>query len=386
MNKTFLLLSSAAVSALLISCKGKETRSDLSPEQEASISGSMQGLKTEMDRLLPYLLNPREFHAVGNQQRIKSELATLERLSTNVTHSPAMQNVDPTLSILSRGFQEEIKRANDAFLTGHREYARGTLLNVTAYCIECHTRTSSGPSFDTVQEGGVLKSLRPLDRGEYLLATRQFDAALKEFDEVIKGGLKEGTNVFDLDRATRLALSITVRFRNDPDAAMKVVDDVIASKTMPYYLKATAQTWKQSVQEWKKEPKRAKDPVQLSQDLVSRARRKQQGRDDRAGDVEMMRAQAILHPVLATEKDPARLGQALFLTGTAYEAVRDLAMWSLHEDYYETCIRKVPHTNWSAQCYRKLEESVLLGYTGSSGTSIPEDVSRRLVELQKLAL
>jgi hypothetical protein len=390
MKKTFLLLFSLATLAAAVSCQSSKPKTEEAPPAtaDASLTSSMQGLKAEMDRLLPLLVNPKQFNAVENQKRIKEEIETLEHVSTNVTHSKTMQAEDPTLNFLSRGFHDEIKRAREAFEIGHREYARGTLLNVTAYCIECHTRTASGPSFQTDEVQKTLKSLRPLDRGEYLLAIRQYDAALNEFDQVIRAGVGTRNNVFDVDRATRLALSITVRFRNDPNASLKIVNDVLESKTVPYYLKSTAKTWKQSLNEWKKESKRAarRDVLKTCQTLVHRARAKQQGPDDRAGDIEMMRVQGLLHPVLASEKNPTRLGQALYLLGVAYEAVKDLAMWSLHEDYYETCIRKVPHSEWSAQCYRKLEESVLLGYTGSAGTSIPEDVEKRLNELQKLAL
>ena len=81
-----------------------------------------------------------------------------------------------------------------------------------------------------------------------------------------------------------------------------------------------------------------------------------------------------------------QLGEALYLTGLSYEAVRDLAVWSLHENYFESCVRRVPHTSWSELCYRRLEESVYFGFTGSSGLRLPLDVQVRLQELQKLAL
>lgn len=376
-----------ALFPFLLSCQSESVKPVALPSDPA-LQNSMQGLKGEMDRLLPVLVDPGEYKKPENSERIRQGLSNIERISKNVSHSPIIKNQDPTLNFLARGFVEEIRRSNEAYQQGQREYARGSLLNVTAYCMECHTRTTSGPSFQSPEIEKTLKSLRPLDRGEYLLSTHQFDAALKEFDAVIRAGVVEGTNFFDLDRATRLALAITVRFKMDPASSQKIVEDLLSAKNVPYYMKANGQAWKQSIQEWKKDKKKdsKKDSLQLCQDLVQRAQLKAQGRDDRAGDIEMMRAQAILHQLLMTDLKPDRKGQALYLGGVTYSVVRDLAMWSLDEDYFEDCIRKVPHSKWSAACYSKLEESVLMGYTGSAGTSVPKDVQTKLDELQKLAM
>ena len=376
----------AFVATLFLFACAETPKKEVGPIDPA-LQNSMQGLKNQMDHLLPELIDPAYFGAPANRQHIRDEIAELERVSKNVTHSSAIKTSDPTLSFLSKGFQDEVHRSKEAFDQGHVEYARGNLLNVTSYCIECHTRSGNGPSFQSSEVEKTLKNLKPLDRGEYMLAMRQFDAALKEFNQVINKGVADGNNFFDLDRAISLALSITVRFQESPENSIKVVNTIIGASHMPYYLKTTAQVWKQSLQDWKKEPKKAKkDPLKLSRELVAKAHAKQQSRDDRAGDIEMMRVQALLHPLLATEKEPNRLGEVLFLTGIASEAIRDSAMGSLHEDYYEVCIRKVPHTDWSAKCYHRYEESVLMGYTGSAGTSVPEDVQKKMDDLQKMAL
>jgi len=387
MKKSLFVLIVVASSWVLSSCRSHTTKDPLPMTEDPALQSSMQNLKFQMDQILPFLVSPRAFSAPENQAKISGQIRVLERVSQNVTHSPAMQNQDPTLSFLSRGFHDDIRRARESFEQGKPEYARTTLLSTGAYCIECHTRTSAGPSFHSSEFQQSLTNLRPLDRGEYLLATRQYDAALKEFDAAIKQGTRGGNTVFDLDKATRLSLLASVRFQSDPDKAMQIVDDVLKTETVPFYLKTNARVWKQSLNEWKKEKNVGKrDVLKVSHELIEKGRKRQQAGEERSGDIELMRAQALLHPLLATEKNQKRLGEALYLTGVAYEAVRDLAMWSLHEDYYEVCIRKAPHTEWSSRCYKKLEESVQLGYTGSAGTSVPADVRRKLDDLKALAL
>jgi hypothetical protein len=40
--------------------------------------------------------------------------------------------------------------------------------------------------------------MNPMERGEFLLATRQFDKAFTEFETVINGALSKNGNLFEL--------------------------------------------------------------------------------------------------------------------------------------------------------------------------------------------
>ena len=76
------------------------------------------------------------------------------------------------------------------------------------------------------------------------------------------------------------------------------------------------------------------------------------------------------------------MGEILYLLGQSYEVTRDLATWTLHESVYETCISKVPKSEWSNRCYQAYERSIYVGYTGSRGTYIPEEVEQKLKQLK----
>lgn len=52
--------------------------------------------------------------------------------------------------------------------------------------------------------------------------------------------------------------------------------------------------------------------------------------------------------------------------------------WTMHETFYEQCIRLRPGTEQARQCFAKLKDSVTLGYSGSAGVNIPSEVSARL--------
>ena len=380
-------ISSIGICVLVLACQSsKEPPAAVTPA-ESTLAGSMQNLKSNLSHLLPIILNPEQFNAVQNHERIETDVKNLVDISKQVNHSASMASMDPSLRFISTAFSQDLARAQESLELGKREFARYTLLNVTAYCIECHTRTSAGPSFTTPELEKTLQSLSPMARGEFLLSTRQFDKAFLEFESVIQSLLSGGTRMFELDKAVRYSLAISVKFQKDPKKSLEIVKLIQTASKAPYYLKQDAHAWEISIKEWQNE-KKAKIPVdvlKVSESLLKAGHSAQLGSSNRGGEIYFLRAISELNNFLRTDLDKEKQGHALFLMGTAYESVGDVSIWSLHEDYYESCIRTVPHTKWAERCYTKLEESSYLGFTGTAGVQLPVDIEMKLDQLHKLA-
>ncbi len=127
------------------------------------------------------------------------------------------------------------------------------------------------------------------------------------------------------------------------------------------------------------------EKLNKAESLINKGRQLQIAMSDRSGDGVVLRGLSMLHQILVSTLDKAQTGKALFLAGEAYESIRDLALWSMHENYFETCVRRVPHTTWAMTCFQALQESLVIGFTGSAGTKLPSDVQMRLSELEGLA-
>lgn len=371
---------------IFAACQSKEKKA---AADNASFNGSMRDLQQSLEDLLPLVVDSSKYNDPANQETIKTQVHQLAELSTKVQHNPSVAKRDPSVTFLSQAFTEDVKKAEDSLKMGKREYARYSLMNVTSYCIECHTRTSTGPSFQTQEFKQTLASLSPLERGEFLLATRQFDGALKEFNAFIDSRLKEQKNFYELDKAVRDCLAITVRYMRDPKKSMVIAEKIKKAETAPYYLRQSAALWETAITEWSKEKKSKKSAEALIKEaskLTQKGLQNQISMMDRGGDIYFLRALSDLHLAMSTQLKGNSLGEALYLTGLSYEGVPDQTGSNMHENYYESCIEKVPHSEWSKKCYRRLEESVYMGYTGSSGTNLPSDVRQHLDNLQKQAL
>lgn len=392
MNKTYhTMKGSAAVLVFLsfVACQSHQKSGKSSIEEQKTWSGSMQDLQKVLSDLLPMAVTKEQFNAPQNKKQIEADVKALVQLSKSVKHNPVASEKDPSVKYMSEAFAEDVQRIDDSLRSGKVEFARYSITNVTSYCIECHTRTSTGPSFNSPQLQEVLKNANGLQRGEYLLATRQFDAALEEFAKEINRGLNGNEDFFNVDKAVKYSLSITVKYQKDPQLSMRVVDQILKSKSAPYYLVQNAQGWQLAIHQWMKEKSGSDTSIsgrlRKVDGLIRKGQAMQEQTVGRGGDIYFLRALSELHLILAQKPTGKYLGQALYQTGVSYELVKDLEMSELSENYFEICIRKAPGSLWAQKSYRHLEESVYLGFTGSSGTSIPADVRQKLADLKKIA-
>jgi hypothetical protein len=385
------LLIAIAIALLATGCEStKKTDGQKSSAVTSENWNSQMGqLESGLTDLLPYLVDPQQYNDPKNYKKIESSVKRLADLSQKVEHSPSMVARDPSVRFISSAFSEDLKRAQDSLMAGRREFARYSLMNVTAYCIECHTRSSSGPQFDSAELTQTLGKLNHLERGEFLLAGRRYEAALSEFKKAIQQKLDRGQDFFGVDKAVRYALAVTVKVDKSPEKSLQVIELIEKNSNTPFYLKQNVLGWKKALLEWKNEkPVKRDNPQQvltLVKSLIRKADQASVGSFDKSGEIYYLRALSDLHLLMLTDLKQDSLGEVLYLTGLSYESVRDLSVWSLHENYYESCIRAVPQSKWAKLCYQKLEESVYFGYTGSSGVRVPMDVMVRLQELQKLA-
>lgn len=356
----------------------------------ASWNAKMQGLYQTLTELITDTSSDRRF----GDPKLKSKINTnadkiaklAHQLGEKATKSP---DLDPTLVMIGGILAEEAREAADALKNGNREYARSILRTIPSYCIACHTRNSSGPQFKELALEPTDPSLTPTERGEFFAATRQFDRALGEFDKVIRDQKVASEDHWIWKRTVEQALAVAVRSKNDPKIAEIIVDAVIATKNTPEYIRADAKLWKKSIQAWMKEkPLEVRDEGALRTEamrLMARAKELQQFMMDRSADIDYLRASAATHDLLQVAKDSRTIADGLFMAGLSYEVLNPLKRDDIHQIYYAACVHKLPHTELSELCYRRYEENVILGYTGSGGTSVPSSVRERMRKLETLS-
>lgn len=363
----------------------------LSAEEKGKWQEKMGALAETMGELLPELVSENsDLKTLEKGSKALSELSHKLQEGTKSGKMMPPSDDDPSLMFIAGRFSEDSKFAYMAVKRGQIDYAKNYLRTITSYCIACHTRHESGPQFPTFPLNPKTEKLNQSEKAELYIATRQFDKGLAEYQNLIKNEEFAKQQPFQWQKPLRRALAVAVRVKNDPKLAAEIIDSALGMKNLPEFQRANLVSWKSAVETWKKEPRmeRYLESGIFSQlkKMMRAARGGQTFRLDHSTEIEYLRASSLAHDLLRIAKNPKIKAEALFSIGMANEVIENPMFWTMHDLWYEGCIRQLPHSSLAERCYQRLEESIYFGYSGSSGTHIPEEVQKLLQEMKILAL
>ena len=355
----------------------------------------MRELRQVLADLMPDVMSDARFFDPANAKRIEKSSGRLAGLSHSLNADAAINPVasapadgDLSIPMIAELFQQEARRAHQAFKSGQKRYAQGVLASVPGFCLGCHTRHGKGPELSADFLAPRPQFARKLDQARFEAATRQFDSSLALFSQIIGDPKAAGVSGLDWERASRNALAIAVRVKNDPVLAGHLLDQILSAKDAPYFFREQAKKWKESIAEWKAE---SPSPITSEDGLWVEAKRlsaKAEGRQkypmDRSGALDYLRATRASHDLLRAYPNGVHSQDALFFLGVGYEALQDMELWTLDQLYFEACVRRDPHSVTARSCLLRYEEAVYAGFTGSGGTDIPADIALKLDGLRKL--
>jgi hypothetical protein len=107
---------------------------------------------------------------------------------------------------------------------------------------------------------------------------------------------------------------------------------------------------------------------------------------DHSADILYLRASNVFYDLIQKAPAGKHISQALMMQGICNEVLSPRGFEDLHRLYYESCIRKSPHSPIAMDCYRRYEQSTILSYTGSAGTALPEEIKQKLLDLFTLSI
>jgi hypothetical protein len=347
----------------------------------------MQNMATDVKHLLPYLYDRSAFQSPANHDRILKYLKEFAQTAKHVNPDMGKKVLGDDLLVESSlsNLTEDLNRAARSFSLGQKDYARSVAKSSLNYCFQCHSVTQEGASaaWDLDQLQSV--NLAPIEKVDLLVATRKYDKALKQMEDLLNSQEFRKNYSFDFEAMLRRYLALVIRVEKNPMRAIQELDKISRDGEVPRYIFEQLEGWKTSLVDWSKEIKR---PIKTPKAMFERAEKRfrrageiQRYEKDHAGDVEYLRATEILHQGLKMLKSPAEQARALFLLGRAYEVLDELGSWNLHENYYEACIHRDPKSTLAQGCFNRLEASLYLGYSGSSGTHLPPEERERLKRL-----
>lgn len=376
------------MSIFALSCS--HSKNPQSPQNE-SVTDSQQFEKTmktfraELVTLAPYLYSSSRYRDADNHLEILSHLKDLRGEVRSVNHSKnEILKTDPSMAFAMKEMSDLLELGVSSFEEGKKDFSRSQVKKSLGQCFYCHTRSADEEPWI---EGGQFTDVAwssPLDQANFLVALRDFDSARRVLLDALKNN--RIPSPLDQETATRKLMAISVRVEQDPQTLLKTVRELEKIAYLPPALKESFSEWKKDIRSWQPTPKSTKGRLNLAEKLIEEDQQRREG--DLAGDILLLRASTLLHTELEAEggnQKGAVRARALYLLGKCYERLVDLGFWELNESYYEACIAEAPHTQQAKKCFDAWEQSITIGYSGSSGTHIPPAVAKKRKALLRMA-
>ena len=345
----------------------------------------MDSIFGEFIEILPVSFNHQKFADPTVRPKMEAHLSRLAANAARLQEHGASQ--DRAFEFVAMSLARDARTAWRRYKSGHFEDARFTLHNMTDNCIACHASLPEGRKFPDAEKFFAklnANELPPLERAQLLIVSRQFDRALDAMEQQFLSKEIDPGLVPILGSFTDyLKLSISVK--SDFQRPQKVIKHLLERPTTPLHVKRQLQRWLAALNEIPRLKPFDQPSLVVAKNLMEQGRQMMEFARDRDGLIHYLTADAVLQRYIQGQPDRgSTVAEAYYRLGATASMIEH-SFWITRSDfYYETAIRLAPASNFAPKALAQLEESLVLGYTGSSGTHVPDDVQLLLAELKEL--
>lgn len=389
----FVKLALLALSIFTLQCGHGKKSSDRFKQEQAHWQADMHKLALSMSRLLPLAVSSQEFHNPKNAKIIKEEMRIMLDVSKKLENYPHATNGDPSVQFTAKKFTKDLEYALEQYNLGNSDFAQNNIRNATTYCMGCHTRNNQGRQVDWAW-GVDLNKLSKMDKAQYLAAIRDFDQALEVYRELLSDQKLAELSPQSWETSAKKSMAIVVRVKRDPALAKTLVEEILRLNSVPPSMQQTLLEWKVAIKNWQEDEKRLKQVKKTSQQkllenanqLLQKGWQSTQFPQSSAGAIYFLRASSLLHDILESPATKQEMAQALYTAGLVAERLKDINLWTLHEAYYESCIKTLPRSQLAKKCYLRYEAVVLANYIDSHYVGqVPVHIRNHLDRMRKVA-
>lgn len=331
--------------------------------------------------LLPMSAHVEQLQDLANRKSVRPSLSQISKSADEIMNHGRYQQ--QSVQFLSRSLGRNAREALTAYDLGRYDATQFHIQRMTEHCIACHSRLPSGdsPLAADFVKGPELAAMGPASRGAIQVATRRFDGAFVTFEALFQNPKEHPAMML---KPLRDYLTVAIRVKKDFSRAIQTLDKFAQRPDLWKVLRADVDNWGGALREIRGTP-RPEDHLDAARELVEKAHPSNYFPGTRGALIYFITASSHLHQYLdANPADKNRVSEAYYLLGiTEFRIARDYWL-SLADFYLETAIRTAPESASAHAAYDLLEEETILGYTGSSGTHMPDDVAAHLKELRAL--
>jgi hypothetical protein len=386
MKKTLLFASMV----ITLVCFSRFAPAQQSESTKQDVPPVMYGFLAHILDLQPYLYSKESFVADENKKIVSDQLQEFASLAEQLKKHDRLQT--PGFKIPAMIIVKELRDVNEAYQAGHREYAWRSLRSTLNSCTQCHTQVSqaAGRKQAPIWKFENQKLPKdPMELADFWFMIRAYDKAFEQFSRVVEGYGKEMNDQFQLRKALRHILTISLRIDQNPETALNYLNQLKNIKIFPKYLRDDIQVWKNELTNLHTLPPMDTRTVSVItlQNLIEDLFRSAYPipREGRSKEVAMEYGSGLLFEFV--NQRPKEVTQRMYYwLGISTIELNRFDFTSFGDTFLKECIEDFAPTPVSEECYEALKDNWIFGYSGSAGIFLPKSNKEELKRLEKILI
>ncbi len=354
----------------------------------ASTTIQMATALSALTDLIPFITEKEAFESKTNQKYITERMGQLKQSFMAAGHEKLMkQDVFAPSYLLAK---ENVQEAYQAFVKGNKDYSFWRLKELTALCLDCHTRlpTSHPSSFNA----GTMTLNKAKFKDQYHLGiaqliVRQYIEAKTTFTGIIDQRIIKGASN-DLEIPLKQVLLIQTKILKRPKEMSVFIAHYLPKKEVPLSLKETLKSWEKQLLVWE-ERKIPIDGFKTDNEVknfiasVVEPHLNQSSFSD-GFDVDHLLISGLLSNYLYEYPQRPLAPELNYWIGRSEKYLKRENFFGSGDLFFKQCIQRYPTHPVAVKCLAEYKEDVEFEYSGSSGTHIPKEIQFEIKRLESL--
>lgn len=354
---------------------------------ETPINFQMKKISGELEKLVPSLIDEEKFSAKENEKPIQEILDNLVKLFQGLKKHPVIQT--PGFKISRNQIETQLEETHAVFRT-NKELARHKINSTLGLCISCHTQLPRGDRLKLFSGYNLDNNFTgPFEKAEFYFITRDFEKAIVNYDFYINSFNKNFGDTKKLETSLNRKLTYFMRINRESKVGIQDFEQNLQNKELPNSVKERVQEWVKQLS--KNSPSDQLDMKSISEQSMKERLDKITHDNERAPGISLfsyieaqdLKNSGFLYQYLYLHPQSPLLPEILYNLALFDKRLNLNLFYSLGDLYLLECMEKYPKNPIAKKCYQAYEEDKIFSYTGSSGTSLPDDVNKELLRLKK---